>query len=274
MQVAAVILAAGASTRFGSAKHEVRIGGRTMLEHVAAAAGEAGLAPVIAVVPPDRAVPSDVVAVVNDAPEQGISRSVRLGLSAVPDDMDAAVLLLGDEPLVGAEAILEVLVAAMPDADIVATRAGERIGPPVFLRRSSLRPRRPGGGDEGLGKLLRRQPDVVLVEAAAAPADVDTVAQLDAIAPPCVGCGARFLASVEGPTHEYMLASPGCWAAFTELIAREFGDPAYGALHRHAVDAYAVQHPGHRRPARPPVGGGPPHRSVPLARARHARPRP
>ncbi len=41
-----------------------------------------------------------------------------------------------------------------------------------------------------------------------------------------------------------MVASPGCWAAFTELIAREFGDQAYGALHRHAVDAYAVQHPG------------------------------
>ena len=61
MQVAAVILAAGASTRFGSPKHEVRIGGRTMLEHVTDAARAAGLTPLVAVVPPDREVPGDVM---------------------------------------------------------------------------------------------------------------------------------------------------------------------------------------------------------------------
>lgn len=245
MQVAAIILAAGASTRFGSPKHEVRIGGRTMLEHVAAAASEAGLTPLLALVPPGSELPGGVLAVINDAPEQGISRSVRLGLSAVPPEADGAVLLLGDEPLMTSEAIVELLVAAGPGAPVAATQAGQRLGPPVFLRRDRFGLADAATGDEGLGRTLRAQPDIVVVEAGREPMDIDTPAQLDALAPPCPGCGARFFASIEGPTHEYMLSSPGCWAAFTELAAREFGDPAYGALHRHVVDAYAVQHPGH-----------------------------
>ena len=41
-----------------------------------------------------------------------------------------------------------------------------------------------------------------------------------------------------------MTSSPACWAAYGEVLAREYGDPAYGKLHRLSVDTYAVQHPG------------------------------
>jgi hypothetical protein len=41
-----------------------------------------------------------------------------------------------------------------------------------------------------------------------------------------------------------MLSSPGCWAAYGELLAREYQDQRYFRLHRLSVDAYAVQHPG------------------------------
>ncbi len=41
-----------------------------------------------------------------------------------------------------------------------------------------------------------------------------------------------------------MLSSSACWARYGEVLAREFGDPAYSALHQLTVDAYAVQHPG------------------------------
>ena len=59
----------------------------------------------------------------------------------------------------------------------------------------------------------------------------------------CPGC--RALLPVEtGPTHPYMRSSPGCWARYGEVLAREFGDPAYFALHQMTVDAYAAQHPG------------------------------
>ncbi len=63
----------------------------------------------------------------------------------------------------------------------------------------------------------------------------------------CVGCGAIF-ADLEGPTHRYMESSPGCWAAYGEVVAREYSDPSYASLHRLSVDAYAVQHPGRPSP--------------------------
>jgi hypothetical protein len=59
----------------------------------------------------------------------------------------------------------------------------------------------------------------------------------------CVGCGALF-PEADGPTHQYMESSPGCWATFGEVLAREYSDPLYAGVHRLTVDTYAVQHPG------------------------------
>jgi hypothetical protein len=59
----------------------------------------------------------------------------------------------------------------------------------------------------------------------------------------CIGCGA-LVPDVDGPTHRYIGASPGCWAAYGELLAREFSDARAYAAHRLTVDTYAVQHPG------------------------------
>ena len=64
---------------------------------------------------------------------------------------------------------------------------------------------------------------------------------------PCTGCGAR-VPDIDGPTHRYIGASPGCWAMFGEVLAREYSDTRYFAVHRSTVDTYAVQHPG--RPSR------------------------
>ena len=59
----------------------------------------------------------------------------------------------------------------------------------------------------------------------------------------CPGCGGRF-PDIDGPVHRYMESSPGCWAAFGEVLAREYSDSAYFEVHRLTVDTYAVQHPG------------------------------
>ncbi len=59
----------------------------------------------------------------------------------------------------------------------------------------------------------------------------------------CVGCGAP-IPDIDGPTHAYIGASPGCWQAYGELLARDYGEGHAPPIVELAVDAYAVQHPG------------------------------
>jgi hypothetical protein len=75
------------------------------------------------------------------------------------------------------------------------------------------------------------------------PAPARYHARMTVVLNPCPGCAAGF-APMDGPTHRYMASSPGCWAAFGEVLAREYADPALFDIHRLSVDAYAVQHPG------------------------------
>lgn len=64
---------------------------------------------------------------------------------------------------------------------------------------------------------------------------------------PCGGCGA-LVPEIEGPTHRYLGASPGCWAVYGEVLGKEYSDYRYWRAHRFTVDAYAVQHPGEPSP--------------------------
>ncbi len=59
----------------------------------------------------------------------------------------------------------------------------------------------------------------------------------------CFSCGA-LVPNIEGPTHKYVLSSPGCWSVYGVLLARDYSEYNYPAVHRLSVDAYAVQHPG------------------------------
>ena len=67
------------------------------------------------------------------------------------------------------------------------------------------------------------------------------------LATSCIGCGASFPVT-DGPTHRYMESSPACWACFGQVLAREYSDGRYHAVHRLTVDAYALQHPGRPSP--------------------------
>ncbi|HEX5039532.1 MAG TPA: nucleotidyltransferase family protein [Candidatus Limnocylindria bacterium] len=181
MRNAAVILAAGTSTRFGARKQDVRIDGRRMVDIIAATAAEAGLDPVLAVIPPGFDVAPAVTRVVNERPEAGISRSLRLGVDALPEQVDAAVILLGDEPLVDAGILRRLAAAGDRGAKVVAARSGDRIGPPVLLRREAFGLVHRATGDHGLRELLRGIRGLVTVALPQPPLDVDTQADLDTL---------------------------------------------------------------------------------------------
>jgi len=244
-RVAAVILAAGTSERFGAPKQLARVGGRTMLEAACDLARGVGLAPVIVVLPPGIPVTAGVVPILNDRPELGMSHSLRLGLAAVPPESEGAVILLADQPTMAAATVRGVLAAERGGRPIVASRAEGRIAPPVLVLRSAFAIADEVGGDQGLARLLEARPELVThVDVGLHAPDVDTPADLEALVDPCAGCGARFPPVATDETHAYIGASPACWAAFGELLAREFGDPSYGWIHRHTVDVYTLQHPG------------------------------
>jgi molybdenum cofactor cytidylyltransferase len=115
----------------------------------------------------------------NPYPERGMSYSLRLGLAALPDEMTAAVILLGDQPRVAVETIAA-LVAARGERPFVATEAGGVLAPPVLIERSHFGIAARLTGDAGLRDVLRGQPDLVRAVAVPAhPTDVDTPRDLD-----------------------------------------------------------------------------------------------
>jgi hypothetical protein len=48
------------------------------------------------------------------------------------------------------------------------------------------------------------------------------------------------------PPHEG--TSPGCWGLYGDILAREYGEWGYPAIHRLTLDTYGAQHPGARSP--------------------------
>jgi CTP:molybdopterin cytidylyltransferase MocA len=176
--VAGVILAAGLGRRFGGPKVVARLGDETLLMRVSHIARDAGLDPVLAVVPRGTETPARVEAVVNSDPARGLSSSLRLGIAAVPANR-AALVLLVDQPTMPKETISAVLAARGRRPLVVAT-AEDRYGPPVLIEPEAFDLVSDLSGDVGLRDLLVSRPD--LVEPVPVPShapDVDTAADLD-----------------------------------------------------------------------------------------------
>lgn len=182
METAAVILAAGASTRFGSPKQLAPFADGTVLDAVIRLARDAGLDPIVVVLPSTVPPPAGVTAVVNDAPQEGLSRSLRLGLGAVPDGASGALILLGDQPTVSPD-VLSQLLSARGERPVVAARAGGLLGPPVLLERSLFEMAAATTGDQGLRDLIRGNRHLVTpIEVGEHAPDVDTPADLERLA--------------------------------------------------------------------------------------------
>jgi CTP:molybdopterin cytidylyltransferase MocA len=188
MSVGAVILAAGAGSRFGGGKLLALLEGRAILAHVVDAARAAGLEPIVVVGPPsgelDGVDLGAVRRIINETPQEGLSSSVRLGLREfeLEPDVNAAVILPGDQPRVRAETIAA-LIAAMdeaPDTPFVAARHRDDHSPnPVLAHRSVWRLADEIAGDRGFGPVLLAHPELVRwIDIAGSNPDVDTRADL------------------------------------------------------------------------------------------------
>jgi len=188
-----VVLAAGGALRFGGPKLLAPLHGRPLVAHAldaacrARAAGLVGPARVV-VAAGDEAVPAlaraaAIEVVVNDAPGRGLSGSLRLGLAGLGDEVGAAIILLGDQPLVRDD-VLGRLIAAWRAGRGTLVRpryaeAPDEPGHPVLASRSLWPLADRLEGEAGFGALFRPgSPEVALIDAAGRNPDVDTPADL------------------------------------------------------------------------------------------------
>ncbi len=187
--VGAVILAAGDSRRFGSPKQLAMVDGRTLLEHAISAALEAGLDPVVAVVPIWLSRPAELDDarlrwIRNPFPERGMSLSLQRGIAALGDRPSAALILLGDQPGVRQSTIAAIL-ASRGERPFVAAEADGILAPPVLIEQSHFPLIARLSGEHGLRDLLRAEPELVrAVEVTAHAPDIDTPEDLGRILDP------------------------------------------------------------------------------------------
>jgi molybdenum cofactor cytidylyltransferase len=180
----AVVLAAGAGSRFAGPTHKLLapLRGRPLVEHAVAAAVAAAIGPVV-VVTGAVALPSSIATMsgVTELHHPGWADGQATSLAAAVAEArrrgaDAIVVGLGDQPFVEPDAWRAVAASAAPIA--IATYAGRRRNP-VRLHRSvwsSL----PAAGDEGARSLVRLRPELVEeVPCPGSPDDIDTVSDLE-----------------------------------------------------------------------------------------------
>lgn len=178
----ALVLAAGASRRFGSPKQLVRIDGRPMLHAVLSRAVEVAGHSVSVVLGAHAAELAPLLShspasiVINRDWEQGMSSSIRAGLGRIPGTADGVLIMLVDQPSVTAEDLRRLVATWRRQPDYVAAaQYGVTTGAPAVFPRWLFRELAELRGDRGAGALLQRHADrVVRVPIAAAALDVDT----------------------------------------------------------------------------------------------------
>ena len=164
--VAGVVLAAGRSTRMGRNKLFFELDGETLLRRVVRRAIAAGLAPVLVVVGHEgeraRGELSGLACTPVDNPDhaKGINRSLRTGISRVPEPARAAVVMLADMPFVTSR-MVAALVARYREgtAPLVISAYGDVNAPPMLYDRALFPELRRMEG-EGCGRqVVRRHRD-------------------------------------------------------------------------------------------------------------------
>ena len=177
-EVAAILLAAGRSERFGSDKLLAPLAGEPVALHAAERLAGLDTRWRVAICREASPLAEQFAALgfdvlINPHPAQGLSSSLALGIAyAEANGARAALVALGDMPFVGA-AHLSALLAAFDagKAPVVASAKEGIAMPPALFARSYFDRLREGEGDRG-GRVL-------LAEATLVAADPDELADID-----------------------------------------------------------------------------------------------
>lgn len=180
--VAGILLAAGTASRMGSNKLLFELGGETLLHRAARLAVAAGLDPLIVVLghrAEENAAALEGVPclkVINPDYQQGINTSLKTGVAALPDDAQAAVVMLADMPYVTAEMLDGMVERYREGTAPLVISDYEGVNAPPMLYDRSLFPELLAMTGEGCGRqVVKRHRDEAAVMAwpASALTDLD-----------------------------------------------------------------------------------------------------
>ncbi len=166
VSVAGIVLAAGASTRFGRNKLLLHINGESLARRAAKAALQGGLDPVVVVLghEADRIGQElsglPVRTIVNPDYERGMNTSLRAGVEAVPEEAAAVVVLVADMPLVTGDMIARLVEAYRQTRAPLVASDYEGVHAPPTLYARPLFPELGGPEGDGSGKrVVKRHAD-------------------------------------------------------------------------------------------------------------------
>jgi CTP:molybdopterin cytidylyltransferase MocA len=182
LPVGGIILAAGSSSRMpGSQKLLLDIDGVPMVRHVLEAASEGGCHQTVVIYAEDdvrRAIDGRAEVVFNAKSATGMASSLRIGLKALRPEIEGAMVLLGDQPLVGSRTVATLLRAWRREGSrpAVAVSQGEDgWAPPVVLSREMWPQMLALKGDAGARQVLQGRPELLdIVPAPGRADDIDT----------------------------------------------------------------------------------------------------
>lgn len=170
-KVAAVILAAGGSSRLGRPKQLLDWFGKTFIKQLIDLAHEAQLDPVILVTGAnyeviEQSISSETIVIArNDAWQDGQSSSMKVGVKSLEEhQVDSFIIFLCDQPHVPLELIDKIIDESQNDElDIVATSVAGKICPPTLFKARCSEGIMALKGDQG-GRVLFKSYNTKILE--------------------------------------------------------------------------------------------------------------
>ena len=194
LRIGAVLLAAGAGRRMGGvAKPLIRLQGVPLITRQLVALSGAGVDEVVVVTGYARALVEhqvrnfSVTLAHNEGHAEGQQGSVRVGLAALDDSFDAVIVMLADQPLIGAGDLTELIGAfkKRPAGHVVVPVVQGERGNPIVLDRVAHARILASDTNLGCRQLIERQPELVHVYETANTrfvTDLDTVEDMRELA--------------------------------------------------------------------------------------------
>ena len=192
MRVAAVVLAAGGSIRFGKPKQLAIFQGEPLVRRIVTAAKDAGCAPIVVVVGAGAAQITPVLAglpvsiIEHPNWSNGLGSSIAVGVKhavTIIANLDAVVLLACDQPFVNAAVLRQLIQLHLEDGKpLVASAYAGTLGIPALFDRSCFADLLELTGDSGAKAIiLARRHDVASFDFPAAAIDIDTTADYETL---------------------------------------------------------------------------------------------